>query len=156
MAIERDLRPDGRLHEIQGWGGKLAGFTLRIAGLLHLATNPAEAGAIATSIMDRAVSIAKLLIEHALAVKQFMGGDEASEDAKVLYEWIMRVGRAQFTRTDCLRPYHGRFRQKKRLDAALQVLVDRRMVGRRAPEETNKPGRRPERYDVNPLLFDRQ
>ena len=37
-AIELELRPTGHSSGARGWGGKLPGFTLRIAGLLHLAT----------------------------------------------------------------------------------------------------------------------
>ena len=155
-AVECELRPDGRLREIQGWGGKLPGSVLRIAGLLHLASNPAEQGVIDAGTMDRAVQIAWLLVEHATAVFQLMGGDPATDDAKLLYEWIVREGRATFTRTGVLRPHHSRFTAKKRLDAALQVLVDRRIVNRCAREETRRPGRPPEVYEVNPLIFDRK
>jgi len=155
-AVERELRPDGRLVEIRGWGGKLPGYTLRIAGLLHLASKPADQRAIDGETMDRAVAISSLLIEHALAAHQLMGGDEASADAKVLYDWLVRAGSPAFTRTECLRAYHGRFTQKKRLDAAPQVLIDRRIVSRRAREETRRPGRPAEICDVNPLIFDRK
>jgi hypothetical protein len=95
-------------------------------------------------------------IEHALAVRQLMGGDAATEDAKILYDWIVREGQPRFTRTDCLRPYHGRFRQKKRLDAALDVLCQRRIVSRREREATGRPGRPAEVYEVNPLVADRK
>jgi hypothetical protein len=33
--IEYQLRPTGTLAHCQGWGGKICGFTLRIAGLLR-------------------------------------------------------------------------------------------------------------------------
>ena len=85
-----------------------------------------------------------------------MGGDAATEDAKILYDWIVREGQAKFTRTDCLRPYHGRFRQKKRLDAALDALSQRRIVSRREHQATGRPGRPAEVYEVNPLVFDRK
>lgn len=160
-AVELELQQTGRLAELQGWGGKLPGFTLRIAGLLHLASkfSPKMSflpSAIDKATMEQAVSIARLLIEHALAARQLMGGDAATEDAKILYDWIVRERQGRFTRTDCLRSNHGRFKQKKRLDAALDVLSQRRIVSRQERQPTGRPGRPAEVYEVNPLVFDRK
>jgi len=154
--VEVALRPDGKLSPCQGWGGKIAGFTLRIAGLLQVAEYGGSVLSIDSTNMERAVSLARLLIDHALAAFGLMREDEAMEDAKAIHAWIMQTGVASFRRTDCLRKLHGRFTGKKRFDAALSVLIDRNIISPQRQETTTEGKRATTFHDVNPLIFDRK
>lgn len=154
--VEVALRPDGRLSPCQGWGGKIAGFTLRIAGLLQVAEHGGSVLSIDSMNMGRALTLARLLIDHALAAFGLMREDQAMEDAKTICTWIVQTGGASFRRTDCLRKFHGRFTSKKRFDAALALLVDRNIIAPQRQEITTEGKRATISHDVNPLIFDRK
>jgi hypothetical protein len=154
--VEEALRPDGKLNSCLGWGGKLVGFTLRIAGLLHVAEHGHSIHSIDSSTMERAITMARLLIEHALATFGLMREDESGDDAKVIYGWIIQQGEPRFWRTDCLKKFHGRFTTKKRMDAAVAVLIDHNIISPLRQEVTTKDKRAKLFYEVNPLIFDRK
>lgn len=151
--IEADLRPGGRLHGCMGWGGKLAGYSLRLAGQLHIAEHGAQIKVISADTMGRAAYIALLLIDHARAAFNLMGVDKAIEDAKAVLDWIKAHGRAVFHRTDCLKALHGRFTTATRLTDALKVLADRNIVS--GPHSlVTTPGKRATiAFYVNPAVL---
>jgi putative DNA primase/helicase len=72
--IEVQLRPHQRLANCLGWGGKVCGFALRIAGLLHIA--------------EYGVKSMELLSEHTLTAFDMMEADETMQDAKAVWQWI--------------------------------------------------------------------
>jgi hypothetical protein len=82
-TIEEELRPEGKFSSCQGWAGKICGFTLRIAGLLHVAEHGSDNLTISDSTMMNALQIALLLTEHATAAFGLMGADQATQDAKI-------------------------------------------------------------------------
>ena len=86
--IELQLRVDGRLSGCQGWGGKICGFALRIAGLLHVAEYEMQSITISESTMLNALEVARLLTDHAIAAFGLMGVDQSNEDAKTILQWI--------------------------------------------------------------------
>lgn len=152
-TVEIDLRPDGKLAPCQGWGGKIAGFTLRIGALIEIAACGGVSAEISKQSMANAVSLAHLLMEHAIAAFSLMKESAAEEDAKVILTWIRQQEATAFRRSDCLRKFHGRFTTKARFDAALDVLIDRGFISA-AREETTSAGKRATRfYDVNPMLL---
>lgn len=71
-TIEPMLRQHGKLALCQGWGGKLCGFVLRIAGLLHVAEHGQNNLTINKNSMANALELGALLIEHALATFSLM------------------------------------------------------------------------------------
>jgi hypothetical protein len=87
-VVEIQLRSAQTLALCQGWGGKLPGFTLRLAALLHLAEQCDQSLIIAEPTMTTAVKLATLLIDHALAAYSLMGMDQIMEDAKEIFKWI--------------------------------------------------------------------
>ena len=152
-SVEADLRPGGKLHSCLGWGGKLAGYSLRLAGLLHTAEHRGQSRVISRDTMERAAYIALLLIDHARAAFNLMGVDKAIEDAKAVLDWIKAHGRPVFHRTDCLKALHGRFTTAPRLTEALKVLADRNIVS--GPHSlVTTPGKRPTAaFCVNPAVL---
>lgn len=152
--IETYLRPDGKLHQCLGWGGKIVGFSLRIAGLLHVAEHGITQSKISAQTMQNALTIARTLCDHALAAFGIMGEDEAAEDAQAILGWIVRERQTRFRRTDCLRKFHGRFPNKKRFDLALACLIDRNIIGSVKQEVTTVGKRATLYYEVNPQVFE--
>lgn len=151
--VEVGLRPDGKLSGCLGWGGKIAGFTLRIAALMHIAAHGPSKAKISIDTMDRAVQMARLLVDHALAAFNLMRNDQAIDDGRAIFDWLQQLGQPRFRRTDCQRKFHGRFTGKKRFDAALSVLIDRNIISP-VRYETTTEGKRPTGfYEVNPALL---
>ena len=151
--VEPMLKPTGRLADATGWGAKLPGFTLRIAGLLHMSVIGTQSLEIDDATMKSAIDLAGRLIDHAIAARHLMGTDQAAEDAKLVFEWLKATRREEFTRTECLNAHPGRLVSSKRMDALLTVLMDRNIID--AGEKLQKGGRgRPAReYRVNPQIY---
>lgn len=150
--IERELRADGRLYICRGWGGKLAGYTLRIAGLMHVALNVGRQNfLIRHDTMQNAITTAELLMEHAVAAYGSMGADIEISDAKELLEWIRAQGATKLTKTDIVNAMRNRqMGKKERLAKALAVLVERNYLSSaHLDTSTKKPT---EVYFVNPTL----
>lgn len=151
--VEVELRPGGQLHGCLGWGGKLAGYSLRLAGLLHVAEHGERMSAISLGTMESAAYLALLLIDHARAAFNLMGIDQAIEDAKAVFDWIKARSAAVFGRTECHRALHGRFTTAARLNAALRVLAERNILS--GPELLlTTAGKRPTTvFRVNPAIL---
>lgn len=156
-AIEPQLGEFGELAHVADWGGKLAGATARLAGLLHLAAHgddevPWEIP-IADATMVAAVTIAReFLTPHALAAFAAMGADPALEDAQLVLRWLARTDRTTVSRRDLLAGLPKRFREGRQLDAALRLLVTAGYLRERKPvDRRGQPGRPPSPlFDCNP------
>ena len=150
--IEIQLRPDGKLAICPGWGGKICGFALRIAGLLHVAEFESNSLVIDESTMKNALSIADLLTQHAVAAFNLMGMDLAIEDAKAVLQWIRTNASIAFRQTELVLAMRNRKLGKpERLVKALRVLYQRNIVSSGIKIMTT---RKPTTiYHVNPRLF---
>jgi replicative DNA helicase len=155
--LEPRLAPeDGDLGHVADWAAKLAGATVRIAALLHLAEHheAPEATVIGPETMAAAWRMADYLVPHAVAAFAEMGANPALAAARYTLERIRVNGWSTFTRRDLYRATgRGRFPTVGDLDPALAVLVDHcyiRLVG--SPSPGPKGGRKPSpTYEVNPL-----
>jgi len=153
--LEPHLGPGGDLHHLADWGSKLAGAVVRIAGLLHLATNvrsgwrePIEA-----TTFTNAARIGTYLRAHAVAVFAHMGADPVSDDAQAILRWIGDdAARTAFTRRDAHRALAARFAKAADLDAPLVLLEDYGWIRRQAAPPPRPEGGRPPspRYEVHP------
>lgn len=146
--IEKELRSTGKLYECKGWGSKISGFCLRIAGLLHAAEYLDSSKVISLNTMERAVQLARLLEEHALAAFNLMGASQSISDAKEVLEWIQNQPATPFKKSDLTYAMRNRkIAQGKRLEEALEVLKERHYLR----EEIDKSTRRPTTwFEVNP------
>lgn len=149
--IEIELRPDGKLGNCQGWGGKICGFALRIAGLLHVAEHGIRLNEINSQTMNHAIAISELLIPHTIAAFGLMAMDEATEDAKWLWEWILARGQLTFTKSEILmRTRNKKLGKAERLNRALKILKERNLLSDAATLPTKKPT---SLYHVHPLAL---
>ena len=92
-ALEPRLDEDtGDLATLGGWGSKMFGNLMRIAGLLHVAES-VEKGkwpplAIDEAAMKRAIEIADYLVEHAISLRGEIALDPISTDAAQVLRWL--------------------------------------------------------------------
>lgn len=139
-TIEIQLRPHQRLSYCQGWGGKICGFALRIAGLLHIAEYGLSGNRIGETTMDKAIQIAELLIEHAIAAFGWIGIDQTTEDAKEVWHWITAQKQNSFRQSDLLLAMRGRkLGRSERLKKALVILQEHHLISEAVKLPTRKP-----------------
>lgn len=161
QEIEDMLGDGGRLDLIQDWGGKLAGQTVRLAGIMHCIRhyegNPLQ-HVIGVETMDAAIEIARYLIPHAeFVLTEMSSKDDSSETdvAELLLKWITRKKTAHFTKREAHQE-NSRFKRKKveELDPILAELVRRGYI-REIPTKPTGRGRPPSPvYEVNPAFLD--
>lgn len=155
--IEAMLGDGGQMENMKDWGAKLAGATLRLAGVLHcVERGPAEHIGEATIVA--AIKIARYLIPHAEAVLTMMQAQEesAEDDARYVLRWIERHGRRKFTKRDAQQHGKRRFPRAEDIDPALAELVRRGYI-RLRPSQVTSAGRPPSpMHEVNPAVFDNE
>lgn len=150
-TIEEQLRPEGVLSSCQGWAGKISGFALRIAGLLHIAAGDLRNLLISDEAMQHALSIATILTDHAIAAFGLMGIDQTTEDAKAIFQWIKINNKKTFTQTEIMLAMRNKkLGKSERLQRALQILADRNIVSLPVKLPTRKPTTL---YYINPVLI---
>lgn len=150
--IERELRADGKMFICRGWGGKLAGYTLRLAGLMHIAEHGgAQNLIIRNSTIQNAMQLARLLMEHTVVVYGLMGMDDETKDAKDVLEWLRTISKSRLTKSEIINAMRNRNMGKKnRLDKALSLLIERNVL---SVSHTDFSTRKPtDVYFINPEI----
>lgn len=152
-ATEKKFRAGGKLNSCVGWGGKISGFTLRLAGLIHVCETLGDDNQISGSAMYKALILAELLCEHAVAAFVGMGAEQSSHDAKDILKWLEELREPSFTKSDVLTAMKNKACGKaERLDKALMLLIERHYISApksRASTNSNKPTTY---FEVNPEL----
>jgi hypothetical protein len=156
LMVEQGLREEGKFAQIKDWAGKFPGATARIAGLLHCVEYAGfipSKKEISLQTIKRALDIAAVLSEHALAAFGLMGADPAIEGAKKVWRWVESTRFESFTARDCFQALKGSFRRMNELQPALDVLVERAYIAQAPNKERKGGGRSPSpTYHVNPSL----
>ena len=155
--VEAMLDPLGELGNMTDWGGKIAGATARMAGLLHIAEHVESAHrlAITAETVVRAIGLAKYFIEHAKAVYGEMGADPDIENARRLVRWFIRSGRREFSKRDAHQQNRSLFKQANDVDAVLGVLTEGGYIRPRTIQPPRgKRGQPPSpRYEISPAVL---
>ena len=129
LSLERDVEPrlarDGEYGPIREWASKLVGAVVRIAGLLHLASDE-QAFRIPiqeTTVRD-AIRIGTYFAEHAKTAFDLLG-DGGTTDAAYLLEFLRRRQREEFTIRALLTDLpRGRFGSTDDVATVVDVLVE--------------------------------
>jgi hypothetical protein len=156
--IEPQLGEMGTLHCIEDWAGKLAGAVVRIAGLLHLADHARDSLPwtlpVTARAVERAITIGRYLIPHALMAFSEMGADEDAERAKFILRWIEKTGSTSFSKRDVHQGTRGTFKRIEAIEAPLNLLVEHGYIRKQTRDQQEiKPGRKASPiYDVNPYV----
>lgn len=142
--IEPQLGEDGDLAPIAEWGSKLAGAIVRLAGLLHLASEGESFRTpISHATLHNAVQLGTYFTEHARAAFNLLGHTSTS-DAAYLLDHLRKTGTEEFT----IRSLHtalprSRFATADDVTNAVTVLEDHGYVQAKPQPERRGPGRRP-------------
>lgn len=157
QATESRMRPGAALAHIDTWASKLDGAIARIAGLLHLATHPADGWTlpIAADLMTAACRIGDYYTAHALAVFDAMGNDPALGKARIVMAHLETVGATVISKRELFRGLpRGEFRAVADLDPVLALLEEHGWIRQEAPPvRTGKGGRPPSpRFQTHPTL----
>lgn len=154
--IEPQLGDHGTLAHIADWGSKLAGATLRIAGLIHLAerfhsgwATPVNAGA-----LHAGIRIGRYYLSHALAVfDNVMSADPVVDEARTFLDWIRsHAEHGKFTRRDLFSGVaRTRFSKVADLEPGLALLEQHGYI-RRMESTRSGPGRPSIAYAVHPTV----
>lgn len=146
--IERVQGEGGKLESISDWTSKLPGAAARMAGLIEVADIGLHADSVSDASVERAVTLARLLIPHAQEAFGLLGADTADGDAMAILRWVRAEGLASFKRSTCQKSMEGRFRSVDRLAKAAERLIHRDVL--REHKEPNKGAPPSVWYRVNP------
>lgn len=148
--IERQHGAGNPLEHITEWTSKLPGAVARIAGLLHLAMQGPTVDVIGLDPVERAVTLGRLLIPHALAAFGLMGMAKQEEDAHALLRWLRAGQRRTFRAREAHQALRARFARKEQLDRALVTLEEWLvLLGNRQVPASERGGRPTREYLVN-------
>ena len=151
LYIEKELGSEGSLHEYREWGGKICGYTLRIAGQLHITEYlTTHKVIISLKTIKNAIEIIKNLIPHTKYVYGLKGKNQIETDAHTILEWIKISGIRQFTKTEVVNKFKNRsIHKSNRLDKGLNFLCENHFIKQIKDLSTKKPT---EIFIVNPKL----
>lgn len=121
----------------------------RIAEAARTRAEKAAANAEAGKRSALEAAAVKAAVDHALAAFGLMGAEGRLDDARLVQRWIVASRRLSFTRRECQRAYESRFPRSEDLSPAFELLEEHGWI--RRAEREHRPGRPPERYEVNPL-----
>lgn len=151
--VERQQGDGGRFEAISDWTGKLPGAVARIAALIDLAEHGTAITAVSLGAVQQAICLARLLIEHAIAVFGMIGGDDRDTGALAILRWIKANDQTSFDKTTVYRAHEARFGNVDKLNEALKRLREWGVI-RHTKLASGKAGGRPtERCLVNPKVF---
>ncbi len=148
----------GEFESVADWGNKVAGETVRLAGLLQLADHALEPDAtaplaIGEGPMRRALRISEFLCTHAQIAFDMMGADPVTGQARYILAWIIRTGASSFTLRDAYQLLRAGFKAPAEMVPPLDLLAEHEIIRRRPDPPRSRPGRPPSpTFDVNPKL----
>ncbi|MCK9904352.1 YfjI family protein [Frankia sp. Cpl3] len=123
--IEVQLRPGGQFHDMREWANKLAGTTLRLAGLLHMAHYPHDGWRhpIAAAQMAAAIHLADVLAAHYTAALHTITADPASGPAGRTLRFLTDKKITDFTRRDLHRSLRRQLPKASDVATVLDTLT---------------------------------
>jgi putative DNA primase/helicase len=151
--LEPMLADAGELENFRGWGGKLAGFTLRLAGLIELMAGGPQSSLVTGDSMTRAVTMARLLVPHAQAAAGMMTQSPTEALADRVLKKALDLGSPRVQKHELHRALRGGYKNVRALDDALQLLEERGLL-RGCDVQTTAGKRSTRMYDINPKLLD--
>ncbi len=101
--------------------------------------------------MQKALTLAALLTEHAIAAYNVIGTDQVTEDAKEILRWIKAFNRNPITQSEMTLALRNRKVGKaERLHKALKILADRYII---AVQRIPTPKKQTIEYHIHPSII---
>ena len=121
--MEVELGESGALHELSGFGAKLAEHAVRLAGILAFIVNPAI-NELDETAMGRGIKLARYYQAEALRLNTHHPDDEGIRLGKKLLDWLQAKWEEPFVSTACIQnKAPNELRNKAKLDTAFEVLI---------------------------------
>lgn len=156
QTIEHRMRPGSDLEDLKDWASKLHGLVARVAALLHVLWHVEVGGGLDLPVgldtLERALRVGQYAIAHAKAAFAEMGADDRMNKARRILNWLKRTERLEFSRRQAQQAMPTIFPLSSDLAEPLKLLIDRGYLGVK-PDEKTGPGRKSERYVVNPSFY---
>lgn len=160
--LEPQLGPYGTFSHMADWASKLAGYVLRVAGLLHMADvapynsyNSLNEEEISDATLARAIRFTEYLVPHAQSAYAEIGADPAVEGARLVLRWIEKNNIREFPKQKCYQGVKGTLKRADDLDPVLSLLCDHGYLREIPAPDRGGPGRKAApSYEVNPIVFD--
>ncbi len=145
------------LEHMDGWGAKLHGNMLRLAGILHCAKNPKEPDQIALSeeTAQQAITISKYFLRHAKCVYNLLGTDKDIQQAKHIIKKLQQQDKPELTKYQIYRMCRGSFHKVEDIAPILDILVDYGYLKEKRYSAPTGGRPRANGYLLNPIFFDR-
>ena len=100
--VENDLGPGGALSHMDGWASKVVGASVRMAGLIHAATEQ-DSDAISAESMDAGILLGRYFTSHAMKVFDSLSEGAAAQSlARQVLALIRRKDLDDFTVRDLM------------------------------------------------------
>ena len=153
--IELELGPGGTLAHMDGWASKVVGAAVRMAGLIHAATERDD-NAVSGGAMDAGILLAKYFTTHARRVFDGLSAGAAEQAlARQVLALIRRKNMDHFTVRDLMQVApRSWLPNTETAQGAVDLLDDLGWLHRMKPEPRTGPGRRPAvQYRSHPLIW---
>jgi putative DNA primase/helicase len=145
LATERLMKPDALLYQFKGWASKASDAAGRVAAVLHCIEfahgNPSE-HAIRDETILKAIGFVSVSVKHTLCAFRVMGGDQETNAAVSLWDWIRRHKQKQFTVREAQQSLKRRiiFSRVKDIKSALDILAERGYI-KNIVQDNNQSGK---------------
>jgi hypothetical protein len=157
--LEPRLDPHGDLGSVADWGGKLAGLTVRLAGIFTLAGRAGDLepwrDPVPEDAMNKAITIVRdFVTPHGIAALSLAGADPTADWAEKAVRVIQERGLTTFTQKRLFDLVRVKGFSAQDLGPVLALLEENgyvRYLGKRMPKG-ERGGRPSETYEVNPAL----
>ena len=123
QSHEQRLGPAGDLRPMAEWVTKLQSTTVRLAALLHLATDN-DTNVIDGDVMRNAIMVGDYWEAHARAAHQEWGTDPILRTARTILDWLVREDLKTFTVRDTYRACRKEMMRAADAVDPLALLVD--------------------------------
>ncbi len=151
LWLEPQLKQGGAYYALQGWGGKIAGFIVRISALLHIVATKGNSHVISLQVVNNAIELGYMLLEHAKAAFALMRLDDVVRHSIHIIDWIKAQGLKSFTRSELTTAMRHTMK-KEAIDAAITELTERHILQAvEVQAANNKPATH---YHINPALLE--
>lgn len=147
---------NGCFEAMRDWGGKYVGMVLRIAGLLHLATDKNynySSRTVSSETMRNAVLIGEYFKAHAVSAYGVMGADENIKSAEFIISKLKANRTTTLTGRDLYRLCRSRyFKESSDMEKSINMLIENGYLAMQ--EQTAEYGRKKTPlYYVNTKIF---
>lgn len=145
--VEKDLRKGGKMEICQGWGGKLCGQCLRLAGLLHIARYKGNSTPINGDTMRDAIKVSSCLISHATKIFDnfILSSDLRIKEASVIWATIQSFQKPVVSQREIVYAFRHKLCADQ-IKERLEILIERNLIS----EPIKVPGSKVVNYLVNP------